>query len=229
MKDEDSKRAKPRSRRGRPPLSEAERADVRQRIAEAARDLFQREGYARVSIRKIAKAVGYTPMAIYRYYASKLEILQTLWGGVFAAAFAEVDAVAPQPNPTAQLVAIATAYVRYWIEHPEHYRLVFMAEGVTQPDVSVFLDDPEIIARFAVFAVGPADGSARAHALAELTRQPVIRGPAPSISFAPACAASCSDGSPSTEANASGTRRAACYFQRRCACWGWGQGWGWGS
>ena len=167
MKDEDSKRAKPRSRRGRPPLSEAERADVRQRIAEAARDLFQREGYARVSIRKIAQAVGYTPMAIYRYYASKREILQTLWGGVFAAAFAEVDAVAPQPNPTAQLVAIATAYVRYWIEHPEHYRLVFMAEGVTQPDVSVFLDDPEIIARFAVFAEALADASTRALSQAE--------------------------------------------------------------
>jgi AcrR family transcriptional regulator len=139
-------------RRGRPALSEADRAAVRESIAEAAQELFQRHGYAKVSMRKIAKAVGYTPMAIYRYYAGKLEILQTLWGGVFASAFAEVDAVDPQPDATAQLVAIASAYVGYWLDHPEHYRLVFMAEGVTQPEVSLFLDNPEITARFGVFA-----------------------------------------------------------------------------
>lgn len=152
MKDNGGKRRAPAPRRGRPALSEAELAAVRQRIAEAAEELFQRDGYATVSIRKIAKAVGFTPMAIYRYYAGKLEILQTLWGGVFESAFAAVAAVGPQPDAAARLVAIATAYVTYWLDHPDHYRLVFMAEGVTQPDVSVFLGNPEIVARFGVFA-----------------------------------------------------------------------------
>ena len=150
MTKKTSKRAAPR--RGRPPLSEADRLAVRQRIAEAAQELFQADGYATVSIRKIAKAVGYTPMAIYRYYASKLEILQTLWGGVFESVFAEIDAVEPQADPTERLVAIASAYVSYWLDHPDHYRLVFMAEGVTQPDVSLFLDNPELMARFGVFS-----------------------------------------------------------------------------
>lgn len=145
-----SKQAAPR--RGRPALSEADRLAVRRRIAEAAQELFQTDGYATVSIRKIAKAVGYTPMAIYRYYSSKLEILQTLWGGVFEAVFEQVDAVEPHAEPTEQLVAIATAYVSYWLDHPDHYRLVFMAEGVTQPDVSLFLDNPELVTRFGVFA-----------------------------------------------------------------------------
>ena len=152
MKDDASKRPQTAPKRGRPALSDADRDATRRRIAEAAQELFQRDGYATVSIRKIAKTVGYTPMAIYRYYDSKLEILQTLWGGVFESVFAELDAVKPQPDPIAHLVAIATAYVSYWLEHPDHYRLVFMAEGVTQPDVSIFLDDPAIIARFSIFA-----------------------------------------------------------------------------
>ncbi|MEQ9320606.1 MAG: TetR/AcrR family transcriptional regulator [Polyangiaceae bacterium] len=148
-------------RRGRPALSEADRLAVRARIAEAAEELFRADGYATVSICKIAKAVGYTPMAIYRYYESKLEILQTLWGGVFASVFEEVEAVEPQADPTERLVAISTAYVGYWLDHPDHYRLVFMAEGVTQPDVSLFVDDPELVARFGVFVEALAQASAR--------------------------------------------------------------------
>jgi hypothetical protein len=36
-----------------------------------------------------------------------------------------------------------------------------MAEGVTQPDVSIFVDNPEIIQRFGVFAEALARASAR--------------------------------------------------------------------
>ena len=146
------KAAKQTSRRGRPTLTEAEREAVRERIAEAAKELFRRDGYATVSIRKIAKAVGYTPMALYRYYSGKLEILQTLWGEVFEAAFAEVDAVERPRDPTDHLIAISSAYLGYWLDHPDHYRLVFMAEGVTQPDVDLFLGAPDLLPRFGVFA-----------------------------------------------------------------------------
>ena len=73
----------------------------------------------------------------------------------------ERAAVEPQADPTERLVAISTAYVGYWLDHPDHYRLVFMAEGVTQPDVSLFVDDPELVARFGVFVEALAQASAR--------------------------------------------------------------------
>ena len=38
------------------------------------------------------------------------------------------------------------------MNNSEAYRLVFVADGVTQPDVSIFLDNPDIIARYNLFA-----------------------------------------------------------------------------
>jgi len=51
------------------------------------------------------------------------------------------------------------AYVGHWLAHTDHYRLVFIAEGVTQPDVSLFLDNPDVVDRFQVFANAIADAN----------------------------------------------------------------------
>ncbi len=133
-------------------MSDAARLKMRKKIAEAADKLFQKSGYGAVSMRKIATAVGCTPMALYSYFPSKIDILQTLWGGVFEAVFAEVTAAGSDPSPKARLITLCEIYVTYWLTHPDHYRLVFMSEGVTQPDVSLFLDQPDIARRFSVFA-----------------------------------------------------------------------------
>ena len=44
---------------------------TRDRILDAARNLFDAEGEAGLSMRRIATVVGITPMAIYRHYADK--------------------------------------------------------------------------------------------------------------------------------------------------------------
>ena len=126
---------------------------MRQAIAAAARRVFLAEGYDSVSLRRLASEVGCTPMAIYTYYDSKLDILRQLWAEVFDAAFAEVErACAEGATPASQLKAMCQAYVRYWLDHPDHYRLVFMSTGVTQDDVTVFVEADAIAARYAVFA-----------------------------------------------------------------------------
>ena len=72
----------------------------------------------------------------------------------------ELDALAAKKMaPHDRLSALSSAYVTYWLEHTEHYRLVFMAEGVTQPEVSVFMEDPKLIARYNVFAVAILDAT----------------------------------------------------------------------
>ena len=126
---------------------------MRQAIAAAARRVFLAEGYDSVSLRRLASEVGCTPMAIYTYYDSKLDILRQLWAEVFDAAFAEVErACAEGATPASQLKAMCQAYVRYWLDHPDHYRLVFMSTGVTQDDVTVFVEADAIATRYAVFA-----------------------------------------------------------------------------
>ena len=92
-------------------------------------------------------------MTLYKYYDAKIDILRTLWAGVFEEVFDQLDALyKSELAPHSKLTLLAMAYVDYWLTNTEHYRLVFMADGVTQPDVSIFIDNPAIVARYQVFA-----------------------------------------------------------------------------
>jgi AcrR family transcriptional regulator len=141
-----------RGTRGRPPLSEEQVSQMRTKVAAAAQRLFREEGYESVSMRRLAAEVGCTPMSLYTYYDSKIAILRDLWADVFADLFAHVRRAKPAGRSAeALLFAKCRAYVRYWVSRPEEYRLVFMSAGVTQSDVSVFVDSSASAAHYAVF------------------------------------------------------------------------------
>jgi AcrR family transcriptional regulator len=103
-----------------------ERDEVRGKIMDAARDLFAAEGIEAVSMRKIAEAVEYSPTIIYQHFTDKESLLHELCSQDFdalAAAFAEI---AGESDPILRIRDIAIAYARFGIEHPNHYRLMFM-------------------------------------------------------------------------------------------------------
>jgi AcrR family transcriptional regulator len=138
--------------RGRPALTASQVAERRAVIASAARTLFAEEGYASISIRRVADAAGMTPMTLYTYFASKADLLRHLWSDVIVDLFDALDeAAARERSPRKRLLEISSAYVRYWVDHPDHYRMVFMTEGVSQPEVSVFVANDDIGKRFALF------------------------------------------------------------------------------
>jgi AcrR family transcriptional regulator len=114
-----------------PALARRCRADhkesVRRVILDAARELFVCEGYGNVSLRKIARRIGYTPMAIYVHFRDKSEILDCICEETFDAfrANAErLDRLALPPRE--RLAAGLRAYVEFGLEHPYHYQLTFM-------------------------------------------------------------------------------------------------------
>src|SRR5688572_31028439 len=57
---------------------EREREIVRRAIVDAARELFVAEGFGKVSVRKIAERIEYSPAAIYSYFPSKDDIFYAL-------------------------------------------------------------------------------------------------------------------------------------------------------
>ncbi len=134
---------------GRPAISDAKKNQMRGEIAAIAKRLFQDEGFAKVSMRRIASEMGCAPMTLYKYYDAKVDILRTLWGDVFLELFYHLNDVSKTGEN--QLHDLGCTYVRFWLDHPEYYRLVFISDGVTQSDVTVFLDHPELIQRFDVF------------------------------------------------------------------------------
>ncbi len=63
---------------GRPVKVEGEKS-TKEKIFDAAIDLFAERGYDGVSVRDIAKAVGIKESSLYKHYASKEEILESIF------------------------------------------------------------------------------------------------------------------------------------------------------
>ncbi len=92
-----------------------------------------------VSIRAVADAVGVTPPSIYLHFADKNELVAAVVAEVFTQLDAAmVEAAADADGPMARLRAHGLAYVRFALEHPEHYRIAAM-DPCPRPDVDEVL------------------------------------------------------------------------------------------
>ena len=60
------------------PIRSSDEKPTKERIFDAAVELFSEQGYDRTSVRQIAAAVGVTEAAVYRHYSSKEAILDAI-------------------------------------------------------------------------------------------------------------------------------------------------------
>jgi AcrR family transcriptional regulator len=104
-----------------------ERAETHQKILDAARELFAKEGYEAVTMRRIAEAVEYTPAALYNHFPDKDDLVRTLCRQDFLALAHRFAAIASVPDPLDRLIATGREYIRFALEHPNHYRLMFLS------------------------------------------------------------------------------------------------------
>jgi AcrR family transcriptional regulator len=105
---------------------EREKAEVRVRILSAARDLFASRGIDAVTMRGIAEAIEYTPAALYVHFRDKDDLLRALCRNDFEALNAQQQRVAKVADPVERIRRIGLAVVRFAVEHPNHYRFMFM-------------------------------------------------------------------------------------------------------
>lgn len=105
-------------------------APIRSRILEEARDLFVAQGATAVTMRGVAARVGVTPMALYRYFASREELLAALVTQGHATFFRYLSRALHEGTPLARLAAAGEQYLRFALEHPQSYAVMFMERGV---------------------------------------------------------------------------------------------------
>lgn len=111
-----------------------EKEQLRERILDTARELFVRDGYENVSMRKIADAIEYSPTAIYLHFADKQALMRELCGRDFdrlAGAFQHLAVIA---DPVQRIRQTGLAYIRFGTEHANHYRLMFMTRHAVKPE-----------------------------------------------------------------------------------------------
>ena len=88
-----------------------------------------------VSIRAVAEMVGCTPPAIYLHFFDKNELLFDVCARRFTQLSQAIDAAKVGiDDPLEALEAGCRAYVRFGLEHPEHYRILFMGNSILSPD-----------------------------------------------------------------------------------------------
>ncbi len=105
---------------------ERERAELRTKILDAARELFVTEGYDAVTMRKVAERIEYSPTAIYMHFADKEALIRDLCIHDFAAFSARFAEAASVVDPVERLRRSGEVYVAFALEHPQQYRLMFM-------------------------------------------------------------------------------------------------------
>jgi len=105
---------------------ERDREKMRRRILDAAKQLFAREGFDNVSLRRIASAIEYSPAAIYRYFKNKREILSVLRDEGFQHfVSAQKQRACTIADPLERLRIGGKEYIRFALAETEYFHLMF--------------------------------------------------------------------------------------------------------
>jgi AcrR family transcriptional regulator len=117
---------------GIPERRKRQTLDLKRRILNAAEELFVKDGYRNVSMRKIAEKIEYSPTTIYRLFRNKAEIMDHLiaegYRGVYHR-YEEILARRPD-SPLETLHLIITEYVSFAMANPNHYELWFATSEI---------------------------------------------------------------------------------------------------
>jgi Transcriptional regulator len=111
---------------------ERHKEDLKARILEAAKKLFIKDGYDATSIRKIAAEIEFSPTTIYLYYKDKSDIAYALHQEGFALLRERFVALQYVERAFDRLKAMGGAYLRFAVDHPDFYELMFVMKEPMQ-------------------------------------------------------------------------------------------------
>ena len=100
---------------------------LRQEILDAASELFVRDGYENLSMRRIAEKIEYSPTTIYLHFKDKADLLDQVCHETFGRLANVLARIEQQPaGPLQRLKRGLLAYIKFGLENPHQYRATFM-------------------------------------------------------------------------------------------------------
>lgn len=111
-----------------PPKSKSllEKASFRTQVIDCARALFIRDGVHAVTMRAVAKQIGYSATTLYAYFNDKEQLIRAVVDSDALALASALKASHAIDDPRAALFAFGEHYVQFALTHPNHYRMMFM-------------------------------------------------------------------------------------------------------
>jgi AcrR family transcriptional regulator len=101
---------------------------TREEIKDAARKQMREEGTAAVSLRALGRALGMTAPALYRYYASRDDLVTALIVDAYHSQAAWLEAAcnqAPPDDHAGRILHFMLAYREWALDHPTEYSLIY--------------------------------------------------------------------------------------------------------
>lgn len=108
------------------------------KILGVARELLERDGAEAVSMRRVADAVGVTPMAIYRHFKNREALLKSIADAAFDEAAAKWSAQSRHPDLMHALRHCMEDYLDYALQRPHLFDYTF---SVRRDDARRFPED----------------------------------------------------------------------------------------
>lgn len=96
------------------------------RIAAASRRLLDKEGADAVTMRRVAGAVGITPMAVYRHYANRAGLLNALADRGFEELAARLAGKRFSGDIEQRLTGMVEIYLDHALQNPRLFELMFL-------------------------------------------------------------------------------------------------------
>jgi AcrR family transcriptional regulator len=118
-----------------------ERTEVRERILDAALEVFAQNGSEGLTMRALADAIEYSPPVIYAHFRDKEAIINELCYRQLRS-LAKVFSAFAALEPVERLHRIGYVYADFAIEHPSHFRFLFLTPHVID-DEDLAQDDPQ--------------------------------------------------------------------------------------
>lgn len=98
----------------------------RERILAEASDLFLAHGVGGVTMRGLATRMKVTPMALYRHFGSREELLTAIVTEGHATFLRYLNRSLGAKTPAGRLLSAGEQYLAFGLEHPRSYAVMFM-------------------------------------------------------------------------------------------------------
>jgi AcrR family transcriptional regulator len=124
---------------------EQERLATREKILDAAREMFNEAGVEATTMRAIADRIGYTATAIYYHFKDKNALLLELSHRDFSELAHQFAFARDVKDPIERIRAIGLAYVDFGLKSPSQYKFMFMTDhgAHTPEEVGLDRNNPE--------------------------------------------------------------------------------------
>ncbi|TVR30142.1 MAG: TetR/AcrR family transcriptional regulator [Balneolaceae bacterium] len=107
---------------------------LREEIIDVSKELLLKDGFNKISMRKIAKRVNVTATSIYLHFKNKDDLLLALIEeSIQNLNNALMKAMNSSLDPIQQLEKLAEAYIQYALENPQEYEIIYMVRPEEMP------------------------------------------------------------------------------------------------